>query len=117
MRHKEQDIQMNLVQYIRLRYPDILFTISGAGLIRNKRTGGLMKKLGYSAGCPDIMIFEPRGDFKGLFIELKQEKGHPTPEQRKWIEDLNKRGYLAQILYGFEQTKKFIDEYLVKEGV
>ena len=111
MKHLEQQIQMALVQWIRLQYPHRLLTISGAGLITNAKTGSKMKKLGYNAGYPDLFIPEPTSKYYGLFIEMKSAKGYPTPEQKFWISELNKRNYKAVICHSFNEAKNVIDDY------
>ncbi len=40
-----------------------------------KRVAGRFKAMGYWAGTPDIMIFEPRWEFHGMFLELKMPGG------------------------------------------
>ena len=111
MRHIEQQIQIALVQFLRLQYPNLLFTISPGGLLTNARIGGKAKKLGYQKGVPDIIIFSPNSKYHGLFIEMKSAKGYPTPEQKFWISELNKRNYKAVICHSFNEAKNVIDDY------
>jgi hypothetical protein len=54
------------------------------------------KKSGYKKGFPDLFIYEPRGEFNGLAIELKVGKNRATKEQLWWRNELNKRGYLQK---------------------
>jgi hypothetical protein len=70
-----------------------------------------MKRTGYVKGVPDLQIFEPRGEYHGLLLEIKTLKGVASPEQKAWIELLNKRGYKAEICKGADQCIKIIDEY------
>lgn len=118
MKSPEYTIQCQVISYIKLRHPNILYTI--APVVRLPI--GLAKKvkaMGYTRGCPDIMIFEPRNSYHGLFIEIKTEKTSYTSRgilssyQKQFIFELNKRGYLACVCYGFEQTIKTIDSYLL----
>ena len=111
-RHIEDQEQIAVSLYLRLQYPDALFTCSGAGLITNARTGGKMKKLGYTAGTPDLMIFKPNKDYQGLFIEMKGPKGVISPLQKEWLEKLNSLGYKAVVCRGFREAKEVIDDYL-----
>lgn len=72
-----------------------------------------MKRTGYVKGIPDLLIFEPRGTFHGLMIEMKKdEKSYATKEQKEWQEKLNARGYRSEICKSFEDAKRVIDEYL-----
>ena len=66
---------------------------------------------GYVKGFPDIFIYEPRGTYHGLAIEIKTLKGRPTKEQKQWIDDLNERCYRASIKKGWDEIIKEIDFY------
>ena len=80
-------------------------------------------KLRSSRAFPDLVIYEPRGNYHGLFIELKAEgtrlyKRNLTPvtehikEQLNMLDKLYERGYCARFAVGFDEAKKLIDEYL-----
>jgi hypothetical protein len=58
-----------------------------------------MKRAGYKKGFPDMQICEPRGQYHGMFIELKCGT-YSSQEQKEWRDDLLKRGYLAIIVPG-----------------
>jgi hypothetical protein len=71
-----------------------------------------MKRTGYVKGFPDLFIYEPRGAFYGLAIEMKKEKGGAaSPEQKRWLEQLRNRGYASYICKGKDEAIKIIDEY------
>ena len=72
-----------------------------------------MKHTGYVKGFPDLAIYEARGGYFGLFIEIKQKGGYPTKNQKSWIDDLNERGYLACCLKGLDAILAAIDSYLI----
>ena len=107
-----------------MQYPGVLFNSDMSGAM--KLTIGQavqIKALRSDRGFPDIVIYEPRGKYHGLFIELKRggetvtnKKGFPaTPhiaEQFLIIERLNLKGYLAVFAVGFDEAKKVIDNYL-----
>lgn len=66
------------------------------------------KRMGVKKGIPDYMIVVPN---KGLvFIEMKRQKGGKvSPEQKEWIEELNKIDNIeATVCYGAEQAIEFI---------
>ena len=70
------------------------------------------KKSGYKRGFPDLFIYEPVGKFHGLAIELKVGKNRATKEQLKWRDELNKRGYVAEICHGLDNAISVIETYL-----
>jgi hypothetical protein len=108
----EQELHDAVVKYLNWM-PHILFTstLGGIYLGSNNWRQKSIKKKHYKKGVPDILIFEPRNDYKGLMIELKTLKGRPSIHQKEWIEKLNDRGYLAVICYGFNDAIDTIDLY------
>lgn len=45
-----------------------------------------------TAGWPDLVLVR---NARALFVELKTNTGEVTPEQRDWIDDLNRAGLTA----------------------
>ena len=70
-----------------------------------------MKAAGYLRGIPDILIFEPSGDFNGLAIELKALKGRPSVYQLDALKALNLRGWRGEVAVGWDATIKILREY------
>lgn len=79
-----------------------------------------MKREGAKAGVPDLMLPVARGDFHGLFIELKQPGLRPSRDgmggvsetQQQWLIDLAEQGYLAIVCWGWEEAMRALKEYL-----
>lgn len=111
----EANLQSNVVKYLKLQYPHVRYCASlGGQYQRYPSQRNKAKATGYVRGFPDIGIYEAKGKYFGLFIEIK-EKGYPTKEQKQWIKDLNERGYLACCLKGFDSIVETIDIYLKHE--
>jgi hypothetical protein len=84
----------------------------------------LLKKMRSGAGLPDIMIFEPRKSYYGLFLEVKRDNfavykkdggivsNAHIQEQEEVIHRLSQKGYLATFVRGFEDAKAILDYYL-----
>lgn len=71
-----------------------------------------LKRMGVSAGTPDLCIPIPSGSYHGLYIELKREKGGRVSEsQSEWLAFLREKGYYAQVAKGFEEAKEMIEHY------
>ena len=72
------------------------------------------KMSGVRPGVPDMIIILPTK--KLLFVEMKRSIGGRTsPEQIKWIKELNNcEGVIAVEAHGFEEAKNIID-HLLKE--
>ena len=120
----ERTLHRAVCDYIRLQYPDVIFNtdLSGATKLTVWQAVAL-KSLRSGRGFPDIVIYEPRKDYHGLFIELKQEgtklynkNGEPaTPhiaEQVDMMLRLDDNGYAAGFAVGFDEAKTIIDNYL-----
>lgn len=122
---KESDLQVMVADYLRLRYPKVLFHSDyGSGL---KLTQGQAMKQkrqnGGRRGWPDLFLAEPMNGLHGLFIELKKagtrlKKKDGTwasahlEEQNEVLNALQKKGYAAYFAVGFEEAKDIIDDYL-----
>jgi hypothetical protein len=66
----------------------MLFAIPNGGA-RHKAIAGKLRAEGVRAGVPDICLPVPRGEYHGLFIELKRPKGgHVSEEQEAWISEV-----------------------------
>ena len=108
----ESNQQEIVIKYLRLAYPDALYCASAGGMRTSYLQAVKMKRTGYVKGFPDLFIYEPRGAFFGLAIEMKKEKGGTaSPEQKRWQEQLRNRGYASYICKGSEEAIKQIDEY------
>lgn len=121
-RQAEQSLQEAIVIEIGLKYGNtILYCASAGGMRTSKHVGAKMKRAGYKKGFPDLFFYEPRGDYKGLAIELKTKKdektgigrtGTASKEQKEWIAELERRGYRALVTKGYDETMKAIHDYM-----
>lgn len=135
---KESELQVLVADYIRVRYPDALFHSDfGSGI--KLTPGQAMKQKRQNGGrraWPDMFIAEPHLDTTilkisaGLFLELKKEGTRLKKKNGEWandhiaeqalvLEELRKRGYVAEFAVGFDQAKELIDKYLgvTKDGM
>lgn len=74
-----------------------------------------IKRMGYKKGFPDIFIYEPRGKYCGMAIELKVE-GYPSKEQLEWQELLSDKGYYSVIVpkLSYAKAQKWITNEVEK---
>jgi len=125
---KEIDIQIMLMQWLKLQYPNVLANASqvlASAPLKYPKYAAKMKAAGNTSGWPDITIAEPRGGFHGLYIELKSEQarvflkksgapdGKHVAKQIAVLEALRERGYKAELCIGLDAAKKVIDDYLL----
>lgn len=103
----------------RNHYPELqwMFAIPNGGL-RNKIIAAKLKAQGVKAGVLDIFLPVPRGNFHGLFIELKRgatanhRRGYLDPDQKRWIEGMRALGYGAICCIGWIDASHIIIQYL-----
>ena len=83
----------------------------------------MLKRQGLRPGFPDLVAVSKCEGFRGVFIEMKQnrpytpsEKSRPTwKNQEWWINYLNSQGNLAFFSYGWEMAAKILDEVYEKK--
>ena len=124
--HQESLIEWAMYQKINLNYDspangkpikDYLIAIPNGGK-RNAREGGRMKAQGVTASIPDLFFHLPIGLYAGLWLEMKRPKGidhdagKVTQGQKDKIHLLIAAGYWALPVWGFDEAKKAIEDYL-----
>lgn len=129
---KEEKVQILVCDYIRAKYPDVIFQCDlASGLKLPIWISAQHKKMRSSRGMPDLFIAKPMMDkfidklgYNGLFIELKREgvkifkkdgelvADEHIREQAAILERLRDNGYAAEFACGFEQAIEIIDQYL-----
>lgn len=76
----------------------VLMSIPNGGK-RDPRVAAQMKREGVLPGAPDLFLAEPRGEHKGLFIEMKRSDGRTSKEQKDLHAKLSLRGYAVEVCY------------------
>jgi len=108
-----------------MQYPKALYlsdTVASIKLTKPQQARNKsIQKVGFK--CPDLLILEPLNGHSGLFIELKIEtpfkkdgkikasQNNHLKLQQETIIQLRERGYKTCFSWGFEMTKKIIDDY------
>jgi hypothetical protein len=113
----EAQEQTTLFQWAAMmsgKWPELrlLHAIPNGGS-RNPIEARHLKEQGVKAGIPDIFLPCARGEWHGLYIEMKRRKGgRVSDEQREMIRLLIEQGYKAVVCYGWEEAKNVIVEYM-----
>lgn len=95
-----------------LKKKDVEHSASANGGKRSLSEGVRFKRMGVSAGYPDLTIPYPFKGYHGLYIEFKRpDGGTVSPEQTKWLNFLNAQGYYAKVAYGCEDAKAIFADY------
>ena len=119
MRNLEHDEQVAVVEYLYRFYPDVLFWSSANGaMMGGGRLGAIrmniLKKSGLLPGVSDLEIFEPRGGYSAMFLEMKTEDGgNGASENQLWLlREIEKRGGYGFVANGFVEARPVLDDYL-----
>ena len=110
---EEQIAVMKWAELMSHKHPclKMLFHIPNGGG-RNISEAANLKRMGVKSGVPDLFLPYPVGDWHGLWIELKTERGRVMGAQLEWIEYLRSQGYAAYVCRGAEQAINCLEEYL-----
>ena len=92
--HPEDAEQRAVCKYLDLKRILYCHVPNGGG--RSKIEAAIMKGLGVKAGVPDLLIFDrPIPGIAGCAIEMKSATGRVSPQQKEWLDALEKRGWLV----------------------
>jgi len=114
----ESDHQKSVIEWaqrkdILRKYPDLelLFHIPNGGS-RNKAEAANLKLQGVKSGVPDLTLPVAKGQYHGLFVEMKKLGGTETKNQAWWRERLLNQGYLSVVCHSCTAAIMTIEAYL-----
>lgn len=120
--HPEQDLQMQIVDYLRKVVPKamVFCSLNGVWLGAGTRAAiyvQKLRKMGLRSGEPDLRIhwleevagFNPRP--QTLFIELKIKPNKVSQQQAECMVDLQNIGFPCEVIYSFEEAIKIFKHY------
>lgn len=115
-KHIEDDECKRLWQWAQYipELRDYLYHVPNGGK-RNAREAGRMKAMGVRAGVHDYHLPVPRGEYNGLWCEMKAPKPHKSSvskPQHEWYDKMVFTGHAVFICYGWLQAKRAIEWYL-----
>lgn len=97
----------------RLPELEYLHAIPNGGS-RHPAEAARLKKQGVKAGVPDIFLPEPRGQYHGLYIEMKRAvRGKTTADQDRWLHHLQSRGYMTATCFSCDSAIHVIEQYMI----
>ena len=88
-----------------------LFAIPNGGH-RHMLTAVRLKAEGVRKGIPDLMLATARGNWHGMYIEMKSVDGDVGPEQTEVLTYLYLEKYNARVAWGAQEAIQFIQDYL-----
>jgi hypothetical protein len=121
---KEEQLSKAVSRYLKVQYPDTVFTCDASGVRLTMGQATALKAQRSVHKIPDMIILKPNGEYHGLILELKSEdsspylkdgslsKGQHIQEQNQTLTALLNIGYYAVFAVGFDNAKKIIDDYM-----
>lgn len=116
-KHQQAVIKWSMQPKIRGRWPELKLLFH----IKNEERAGarevaIDKAMGVKKGVPDLCLPVPRGPYHGLYIEMKNETGRASEEQKWWGGELEYQGYYWAVCNGWERAVEVIEWYLTQSG-
>ena len=111
--HQENVIKWSQQPSIRRQWPELalLHHIPNGGT-RDAVEAKHLKQQGVKSGVPDLCPPVPRGQYHGLYIEMKTESGHTSDEQEWWGDRLQTQGYVWRCCHGWQAAVAVLEWYL-----
>lgn len=115
----EHSEQVAVVDWLHITHPSVLFWATPNGVFLAggpKRRAAAMNKLkgeGFLPGVSDLIIFEPRGGYSCLFLEMKRKHGGVVSENQQWfLREIEQRGAIGFVAEGAEEAIDILTDYL-----
>ena len=111
--HQAAVIKWSQQPTIREKWPELKLLYH----IKNETKEGpkqvaIDRRQGVRKGVPDLCLPVARGEYHGLYIELKTEVGKPSDAQNWWGEQLAGQGYFWGVCHGWESATRVLELYL-----
>ena len=125
----EESAHQTICNYIKIMYPDVIFTSDGSGLKLPMGLAVKYAKQKSGRGIPDIIIMQPRGQYHGLMIEVKKDGARVwlkdgtlstdkhIREQAAVLDRLNRVGYMAVFCIGAKHGIDIVEEYMKNDYI
>ena len=124
MNNTETNLHIRIAYYIKHNYPDVIFTSESSGIKLTIGQAVTLKKMRSGRALPDLMLFEARRGYGGMFLEIKREgtaiykrngeikRDKHLQEQEEVLSRLTDKGYFAKFVVGYDNAVALIDYYL-----
>src|SRR5687768_15198771 len=111
----EDHLQYQVAQFLKIQYKHVLFCHVANERQAKPQYMAKLKSLGVQSGVPDVLIFNPVGQFIGLAIELKSKRGVMQDTQTYWLDALKARGWQTVVCRTLDEVVNVLKEYFKNE--
>lgn len=114
----EEALQRACIQWVNTHlalYPDLAYLFHPAnGGFRTPAEAGILKAIGVRTGVPDLLLplASPSGKYQGMALELKSPTGKLTEAQKRWLERLERNGYLTAVVRSLDDFIACVQTWL-----
>lgn len=111
------DLNTHCAKLWTIEYESMWHTVNESGGVkkddwRKLRQQETFKRMGRKKGVLDWLVMIPRGEYHGLFIELKRcHSGTISKEQKAFMLCQESLGYRCVVAHGFRAALKAIEDY------
>ncbi len=114
-RHKESDMQIRLVKWFRVTYPELCFLLEhphneGNGLTRSQQI--IANREGVTKGVADLIFHVPSRRHHSLALELKWGKNTQSKEQKYFQMFFEAAGGKYVVIRSYDQGVEEVTKYL-----
>ena len=107
------DLNRHCAKLWPTEYLSMWHTINESGAGGSAQYGAMLNSMGRKKGVSDWLVMIPRGEYHGLFIELKRcHTGTISKEQNAFILHQESLCYRCVVAHGFRAALKAIEDYL-----
>ena len=110
----EENLQEQLVKFLRKEFSDLLFSANGLSEDLNTDQKRIKaSKMGYTNGTPDLIIYSKNKQFNGVAIEIKSPSGFGilSKVQDEFLKKLKKNNYLCLVSNDYSEIIRYITMY------
>jgi hypothetical protein len=103
MKVSENDIQRQIVDWIRYVAPECMVVAIPNGSRRTISGRAANAVPGLTPGAPDLVVIRPKGEV--LWLEVKSEKGYVSDNQLKFHCELHVRNHTCAVVRSIDDVR------------
>jgi len=114
MRQEEHLLQVSICKWLDINQYFPYFAIPNGGL-RHKLVAIKLKREGAKSGVADMFWMVSNNNWKGLFVEVKIEKGKQSQSQKEFEAVAIKHGYYYAVVRSIDDCINLISRFRKNE--